>query len=312
MTMQVLNPGLLTLVQDFGRYRMQKYGITNSGPMDEHAFLWANKLLGNHFNASQLEICMGGFAARFEQNTVIAVCGAQGKITLNDQEINPWETYAVLAGDEVRIDFFSTGLYSYLAVKGGFDVEPQLHSTATVMRELLGGANHDGKKLFVKERFSYQESSHDFKSVIPSEYKPISNDEVCLRFVPNYSETGCSSEAISDFTQRSFTVSNEINRMGYRLKGDAIFNDRQGIISQGISVGTIQLPKDGQPIVLMKDRQTIGGYPQLGCVAYLDLAMLSQSKPGTQVRFQAADIVELEEDLKSYLDFFQITYAHRV
>jgi allophanate hydrolase subunit 2 len=96
--------------------------------------------------------------------------------------------------------------------------------------------------------------------------------------------------------------------MGYRLKGAPIKSDRKGIVSQGISVGAIQLPQDGQPIVLMKDRQTIGGYPQLGCIAYLDLCLLSQSRPGATVSFEAVDMSELEGELISYMSFFDVSY----
>ncbi len=311
MSLQIINPGFLTQVQDYGRYGLQKYGITNSGPMDEHAFLWANQLLGNEFNAAQLEICMGGFAARFELDAVISVCGAEGNITINHQKIEMWKSIAVKAGDEIRVDAFSSGLYAYLAIKGGFTVEHHLHSAATVMREKLGGLNHDGQKLANKERVLYRECCYDFSMRIPPEFKPEYGGKVEIRFIPNYSETGCSESVIQAFSEQEFIVTPEINRMGYRLKGEAIHSDSKGIISQGISVGAIQLPKDGQPIVLMKDRQTIGGYPQIGCVAYLDLAKLSQSTPGSKVSFMPVKVGAIESELRTYLSFFNVSYSIR-
>ncbi len=309
MSLQIINPGFLTQIQDYGRYGLQKYGITNSGPMDEHAFLWANQLLSNEFNAAQLEICMGGFAARFDKDTVMSVCGAEGSVTINNRKVEMWQSIAVKAGDEIRIDAFSSGLYAYLAIKGGFTVDHHLHSASTVMREKLGGLAHDGQKIANKVRVPYDACPNDFSMRIPPEYKPDYGNDVTLRFVPNYSETGCSESAIAAFAEQKFSVSPEINRMGYRLKGEAIQSDSQGIISQGISVGTIQLPKDGQPIVLMKDRQTIGGYPQIGCVAYLDLAKLSQSRPGNRVSFLPVEVGALESEFKTYLNFFNVSYA---
>ena len=309
MSLQVINPGFCTLVQDFGRFGKQKYGFTNGGPMDEHAFLWANKLLGNDYNCSQLEICMGGFSAEFLKETIISVCGADGKVTLNNHVISSWQTHRVKSGDVIRIDGFVKGLYSYLAIQNGFQIDSQLGSCSTVMREKLGGTSQNGTPLQSKAELNYQANSQYFSSIIPNEYNPNIKDKVTLRFIPNTSETGCHDSAIQSFIEQTYTVGSEINRMGYRLKGKKIKIENEGIISQGIGLGTIQLPKDGQPIVLMKDRQTIGGYPQLGCVAYLDLSKLSQSKPGTKINFQIAEIDQITEELNAYLDFFEVQYC---
>lgn len=309
-SLQILKPGVISLLQDYGRYGMQHYGITNSGPMDEHAYLWANRLLGNHFNASQIEICMGGFEARFSQATRIAICGAHLHPTLNRKPIKTWHSYAVKEGDVIRFGGSNQGLYAYLAIAGGFDVTPQLSSCSTVMREHLGGVNQNGEKLAAGDSLEYThyidrhiKGTGSFSTFMPEEYIPSYPDKVSLRFIPNYSENGCDEATVKKFTQQTYRVSNEISRMGYRLKGEALPNDGRNIISQGISTGFIQLPKDGQPIVLMKDRQTIGGYPLLGCVGHLDVAKLSQSKPGVEVEFVAVEIADLEAELGEYFGF---------
>ena len=318
-SLEIIKPGVMALLQDYGRYGIQHYGITNSGPMDEHAYLWANKILGNHFDAPQIEICMGGFEARFNKPTVIAICGANLLPTLNRTPIKTWQTHRVKEGDVIRFSGAKNGMYAYLAISGGFKVEPQLNSCSTVTREQLGGLHKNGDKLESGDSLPYQakNSVQDNKRegniaphvvIVPEECVPRYEDSINLRFVPNYSENGCDQSTIDAFIQQSintgYRVSNDLSRMGYRLQGEtALTNSDNNIISQGISTGFIQLPKDGQPIVLMKDRQTIGGYPLLGCVAHLDLASLSQSKPGVKVRFTPVEVDELEEELGEYFGF---------
>ncbi len=315
--LEILHAGIMSTLQDYGRYGLQHFGITNSGPMDENAYLWANKLLCNHWNAPQIEICLAGFQARFNQPTVIAICGADLQASINQKPINTWQTHRIEAGDVLQFAGAKTGLYTYLAVAGGFNVSPQLGSCSTVMRERLGGLHHNGKKLANADTLDYQAQTREkttFYAGVAEKYQPDyalgNTTEVSLRFIPNRSENGCDEAAIKRFTQQRYTVSNDISRMGYRLKGEAITTTTTttNIISQGISTGFIQLPSDGQPIVLMKDRQTIGGYPLLGCVAQLDLAKLSQCQPRTVVRFTAVEIEQLETELIEYLDFFDITF----
>ncbi|WP_299874494.1 biotin-dependent carboxyltransferase family protein [uncultured Cocleimonas sp.] len=314
-TLQIVKPGVISLLQDYGRYGMQHYGITNSGPMDEHAYLWANRLLQNNFNAPQIEICLGGFEARFSKPTRIAICGAHLHPTLNHKPLKTWHSYAIKAGDVLRFGGAHHGLYTYLAIAGGFDVKPQLSSCSTVMREHLGGIHQNGEKLVAGDSLDYPhynerhiKGTGPFSTVVPEAYIPSYPDKISIRFIPNYSENGCGEATLNKFTEQSYRVSNEINRMGYRLKGEALPHDGKSIISQGISTGFIQLPKDGQPIVLMKDRQTIGGYPLLGCVAHLDVAKLSQSKPGVEVEFVKVGIQQLESELVEHLEFFGVAF----
>ncbi|MFT6386666.1 MAG: biotin-dependent carboxylase-like uncharacterized protein [Cellvibrionaceae bacterium] len=306
MSLSILNGGFLTLIQDFGRYGLQHNGITHSGPLDEHAFLWANRLLNNHYNSPQLEISFGGFTARFNKKTMIAICGADLSATLNGKALPLWQSCYVNAGDEIRFTSPKSGLRTYLAVKEGFTVPSQLNSAATVVREKLGGLRQSGEKMLEKDVVPYQVCSEEISLNVPYIYIPKYQNKVKLRFIPNRSVSGCSYDATNDFTQQVFKVTSQIDRMGYRLEGNAISHASAGIISQGITLGAIQLPKDGQPIVLMKDRQTMGGYPQLGCVAYLDLPLLAQSMPGTEVSFVPVAISDLEGELAEHKRFFHL------
>ena len=308
MSLEIISSSFLALVQDFGRFGLQKYGITNGGPVDEHAYLWANYLLRNNYNAPQIEVSMGAFSARFTKKTMIAVCGADLLITLNDKPLKLWTSHVVYPNDEIKFVSPKSGLRSYLAIAGGFQVAPQLTSCATVLREGLGGLSQNGVKLLAGDKVSYSESKEEVGRSVPAQYIPLYENKIKLRFIPNLSVNGCDSNSLKQFTGQSFKVTPKMDRMGYKLSGDPIKISNTGIISQGISLGTIQLPKDGQPIVLMRDRQTMGGYPQIGCVAYLDIPLLAQSMPGTEINFIAADVKKLEAELTEYKRFFDLDY----
>ena len=306
MSLQVVTSGFLSLVQDYGRYGYQSIGVTNGGPLDEHAFLWANRLLDNHFNDAQIEVNYGGFSARFIKDTMIAICGADLSSTLNDQPIRPWQSYFVHSGDVINFATPVSGMRCYLAVKGGLSVEPQLSSCAAVLREKLGGIHQDGAKLATGDCVKYVSHQHELAKRVPSLFIPDYLKEITLRFIPNTSPTSAGKEALQTFIHNTFEVTQNIDRMGYRLSGKSIKTELHGIISQGISFGAIQIPKDGQPIVLMRDRQTMGGYPLLGCISYLDLPKLAQSLPGTKISFTPIDVDNAEFELLTHKRFFGI------
>lgn len=312
MSLEILNAGLMATLQDYGRFGYQEAGMSNGGPMDEHAFLWANYLLSNHYNAPQLEICMAGLEVRFSKNTMIAICGANLGAMLNGKPLANWQSHFVQYGDVLKFTKMEQGVYAYLAIKHGFRVIPSLSSVSTVMREKLGGLKGGGKPLVVGDEIAFEESAKERDSLVPEEYIPHYSKDIVLRFFPNRSVTGSSDSVIEQFSQQTFMISRDINRMGYRLKCSAseqpllIDKPNRGILSHGVPLGSIQLPKSGQPIVLMKDRQTIGGYPLLGNVVRLDLPKLSQSLPDTKVRFKLVEILEVEQELIEFLNFFDL------
>ncbi|ODS22795.1 hypothetical protein AB835_12245 [Candidatus Endobugula sertula] len=308
MSLRVIKSGFLTLIQDYGRYGYQHIGITHSGPLDEHAFLWANHLLDNPYNTSQLEINYGGFSAEFTKSTMIAICGADLGATLNQQPITPWQSYAVYPGDMIYFPSPVSGLRSYLAIKQGFTISPQLSSCATIPREKLGGLSQNGEKLKKGDILTYPANKITMSRRVPSRFIPQYTNELTLRFVPLVSTTSAGYDAQYHFTKEPYEVTQYIDRMGYRLSGKTINTPFNGIISQGTSLGAIQVPKDGQPIVLLKDRQTMGGYPLLGCVVTRDISQLAQSRPGTKISFETCHIDDAEADLISYKRFFNLPF----
>jgi biotin-dependent carboxylase-like uncharacterized protein len=308
MTLQVIKAGFYNLLQDYGRFGLQSAGITQGGPLDEHAFLWANHLLDNHYNAAQLEISLGGITARFSKDTMIAICGAEFRVTLNNQPLGLWQSHCVQAGDVIQFAGPKRGAKAYLAVKNGFKVSEHLHSCSTVTREGLGGLHQDGKVLQDDDDLSYETAPKQRRKSVPFQFLPKFPQQITLRFFPNRSETGLSEQGLREFSGQTYLVSSKINRMGFRLNGAAINNVQPGILSQGIALGAIQIPQDGNPIVLMRDRQTMGGYAQAGCVARVDLPFLAQSLPGVAVKFVAAEIEPLAKQWHDVMHYFGIEF----
>lgn len=293
MAFKVIKPGVLALIQDLGRHGHQLIGLTSGGPMDEMAFRWANALLDNSDNAPQIEITFGMFSLEAQADTSIAITGADLSATINDKSIVPWQTYAIKKGDILHFKQPLWGLRAYLAVKGGIQCEAVLGSVATVMREKVGGLSGKGDKLQKGDLIPFMPTSQHAHKSVPR------------RAIPNYSQTeipvvlGYQYRFFSElqrahFFSSDYQVSANCDRMGYRLEGERISSDRKGIISEGIAYGAIQIPKDGQPIVLLRDRQTIGGYPKMGCITSAGGGVLAQQKQGDKIQFSPITIDQAE------------------
>jgi biotin-dependent carboxylase-like uncharacterized protein len=304
MSFHIVRGGMLSLLQDYGRYGYQHIGVTSSGPMDEHAFLWANKLLSNNVNATQIEITFGGLTLVATKPTEIAITGANLGAHINDRSVQPWQTYNVVVGDTIKFSQPIKGLRAYLAVKGGLHVQPHLGSTATVVREGIGGINKNGVKLKDGDKLEYSSFKNRGTRAVSSHFIPDYSLNIELGLIPSYQFDGFSKQQIDMFFSSTYQVSDQMDRMGYRLKGKAITYSGSGIISEGISMGAVQIPQDGQPIVLLRDRQTIGGYPKIGCISTLDCSLLAQQKPGDNISFKLIDIQHEQGRRQIFNQFF--------
>lgn len=292
---KIFNAGMLSLIQDAGRFGQARLGLTTGGPADELAFMWANRLLGNPSNSSTLEITMGGLQLESLDAGQFCITGAKCKVSLNNTEIAQWRSYNIAKGDILNIDFASAGCRIYLAVGGGFSLTPQLNSSATVVREGIGG--FDGKPLKanqVLERFFHQ--AQPLLGLRPEDI-PDYSQMLQLRLVKGYQYDSFESLQKARFFSNSYKVSQLADRMGYRLTGAAIEFHTRTMLSEGIAQGAVQIPADGQPIVLGKDRQTIGGYPKIGSVLSLDLSRLMQTTAGATVEFTPITIEEAHNQL---------------
>jgi biotin-dependent carboxylase-like uncharacterized protein len=281
----VRQPGLLTLIQDRGRFGAHNLGLTNGGPLDSLAFDWANRLLGNDSNASVLEISFGGLSLEAGVDTSIVITGAEMPCKINGELINQWQTHSISRGDAIELGYVTNGTRAYLSVAGGFDITPSFGSTATVVRENIGGLN--GDKLQVGDLLPCASVALSQHYCLGSEARPQYGNSATLRVVPGYQQDAFDATQQWRFFNSEYRVSDRCDRMGFRLEGEAIHSGMVGMLSEGICHGAIQIPADGQPIVLMNDRQTVGGYPKIGSVIPLDTAKLAQLSPGATIRFES-------------------------
>ena len=301
MSLEIVNSQLLTLLQDKGRFSFTSIGVTNSGVMDEYAYLIANKMLDNVKDTNILEMSFSNNIFKAHKNTQISITGAFCEFFINDKLQNTWQTYNIKAGDIIRVGKITNGSKVYLGLKGGFDVKKEFGSNSTTMKENLGGIK--GDKLKKGDFLKYNEITKTYNVRLKNEYLPSYDNELNLRVVLSYQDEFFKKEEIEKFFSNTYTITNEFNRMGCKLNGVAISCDIDGIISEGISFGAIQIPKDGQPIILLKDRQTIGGYPKIGSVLSIDCFKLSQAKANTKINFIPISINEAQNEVK---DFYTI------
>jgi len=301
----VKRPGMLSLIQDSGRFGAFNIGLTNGGPIDLLAFQWANRLCSNSLKATAIEVSVGGLSLTAQIDTTIAVTGANMPLTINGQIKDLWRSYSVKAGDNIALGFATAGVRCYFAVADGFIIKPRFGSASTVCRENVGGIN--GGELVAGDMLACSARATQIARitktaditnttnttetrkqnlVLAEQERPIYSNEIILHTVPSYQQQHFSSQQQRLFYSSEYTVSKNFDRMGYRLEGHAIVCDIEGILSEGICHGAVQIPSDGQPIVLLNDRQTIGGYPKIGAVCSVDTAKLGQLSQGGKVRFE--------------------------
>lgn len=287
----VIKPGVQSLIQDRGRFGFHAIGLTTGGPLDYSAFRWANRLCGNSDSAACIEVLMGGLVLQAQVATHIAVTGAVIPLTINHRPVACWRSHCLHPGDRVELGNASAGCRAYLAVSGGFDVQPSFGSAATVVREGLGGIKGDGESLGSGDILPCSTTEMGPCLALDQSYQPnYKNTDISLRVVLGYQQALFSQAQQQLFFNTDYRLSADCDRMGFRLAGAAIKSSATSLLSEGICLGAIQFPGDGQPIVLMRDRQTIGGYPKIGSVLSLDLDKLAQLLPGATVRFEAIAI----------------------
>ena len=294
---RIVDPGALTTVQDLGRPGHLRYGIPPSGPMDRVAFVVANRLVGNADGAAGLECTVLGPRFEAEGACAIAVTGADMPLTINGAEAQAWTTLPLKAGDVVKLGAARAGVRAYLAFSGGLDVAPVLGSRSTYVRGRLGGL--DGRALRKADRLSVfpapLPSRHRARPGVMTDLRPDPE----IRVVLGPQADRFTDEAIQTFLGHDYEMLPQSDRMGARLRGPRIAHARgHDIISDGIALGSIQVPGDGQPIALLVDRQSTGGYTKVATVCSFDIGRLGQVKPGHRLRFRAVELAEAHRILR--------------
>jgi len=302
-------PGFLSLLQDGGRRGVMHMGLTTGGAMDRHAWAWANRLLENTYGSPALEITFGGVEFTSNLDTQIAITGAEVQCKVNGQDRPLWSVINLRTGDQVSLTAPKAGIRSYLAVLGGFQVTPGLGgSCASFTREGLGGLHQNGRSLQEGDHLPCNGAVSQVPNrKVPEHWKPDYKEELVLSVIPGAQVDRFPASVLETFFSNAYTLTPQTDRMGARLQGPALEPVGTGLISEGTSLGAIQVPADGQPILLLNDRQTIGGYPKLGAVIPRSLDALAQRAPGTRLRFRPIALHEAQAEEKRFLGFFSGT-----
>jgi biotin-dependent carboxylase-like uncharacterized protein len=276
----------LCLLQDAGRFGVRHLGVTQGGGLDWRSMSWANWLLGNSLDAPVVEITLGGFTVLAEEDCVLALAGADLGAQVDGQALAPWRSFRLHQGQRLQFTQPQLGARAYLAAPGGFDAPKVLGSSATVVREELGGLDGFGRALAKDAALSYSGSALILLRELPCEHVPNFSVDAPLDLVLGAQIGAFGGQSLFDAFNSVWELDSRADRMGVRLLGTPLEYRGQPMISEGIPLGAVQVPPDGQPIVLLNDRQTIGGYPRLGALTPLALARLAQCLPGTKVRLR--------------------------
>jgi biotin-dependent carboxylase-like uncharacterized protein len=276
----------LCLLQDAGRFGVRHLGVTQGGAADWCSMSWANWLLGNALDAPVIEITLGGFTVVAEEECVLALAGADLGARVDGEALTPWRSFRLFKGQRLQFTQPLLGARAYLAAPGGFDAPKVLGSSATVVREELGGLDGMGRALGKGANLSYSGNPVMLLRELTADQRPDLNLDAPLDLVLGAQIGEFSGQSLFDAFNSLWHLDSRADRMGIRLLGTALQYQGKPMISEGIPLGAVQVPPDGQPIVLLNDRQTIGGYPRLGALTPLALARLAQCLPGAQVRLR--------------------------
>lgn len=288
MSIKIIDPGFICTVQDLGRSAYQRYGMPLSGAMDAYALAAANILVDNQANTAALEFNAVGPTFETQTDCLIAVTGHGIRLWIEEKEFPTWMSIFIRRGRRIRIEKTHEGTWGYAAFAGGIAVKPVMGSTATYLRAGIGG--FEGRTLQDGDILPLGIPDISLTTAAGREFLPKKRPDYTssptLRVILGPQDDFFSPDGLQAFLASEYCLTDQSDRMGYRLEGTRIAH-RTGadIISDGVVTGAVQVPANGQPIIMMADHQTTGGYAKIATVIRADLPLLAQSPPGTKLRF---------------------------
>lgn len=292
MSIILQSPGLLTTIQDAGRLGFQQYGFAPGGALDKRAMTMANLLAGNEPGEAVLEMTLLGAEMEFTQDNIIAITGALSEPTRNSEPVPMYTALRMRAGDTLSLGAVKEGCRIYVAFAGGLNVPKVMGSKSTQIKYGLGG--FEGRALKAGDSIPFANPRRDIihleKRVLPVPDRLAGVQTLRVVLGPQ-ADTFFTKEALDTFLKEEYAVTNESDRMGCRLEGKALsFLNGADIISDAIALGSVQVPASGKPIVLLCDRQTVGGYAKIATVISVDIPVIAQCKMGDKIRFRAISV----------------------
>lgn len=294
--LSVRDPGLHTTLQDLGRFGSQRFGVPVAGALDTVALRLANAVVGNPPGTAALEILVAGPMLQVEAASVrLALGGSGATIEVVDggerRRISAWQSVTLERGTVFRIGALPETICAYLAVEGGYEARPMLGSVSTYARSRLGG--FEGRALRAGDSLSLARDSATPGAEQALATPPDSGRDQPIRLVLGPQNDMFTAQASETLLTCAYAISNSADRMGVRLDGPALAHaGSSDIVSDGTAPGSIQVPGSGQPIVLLADRQTTGGYPKIATIISTDLPVLARRRPGDRVEFEAVDLAK--------------------
>ncbi len=304
--LEVVEAGGLATLQDSGRLGWRRFGVPAAGPMDAFAFRAANLLVGNGENAAALELGAGDVVLRALHDCVIAVTGAGYQLSVGSWDFPLWSSYFVRGGWSMQLSKSGFGMWAYVAIAGGFDIPQVLGSRSTYLRGRFGGL--DGRTLQPGDTLQSSAPAHVLMEsaarTLVKGARPTYEASPTVDVILGPQSDHFNEENLNTFLSSPYRVSSSSDRMGYRLEGPQL--ERKGnaeLTSEGMTIGSIQVPVDGQPIVMMADSATTGGYPKIACVTSADAPLLAQCTPGRdEVRFRQTSVEAAQEKYRAMME----------
>lgn len=312
---EVLEPGILTTIQDLGRYGFSQFGVPPSGALDPCSFRVGNLLVGNPEGEASIETTVMGLKLKTLREVVIAVTGGDLSPELNGEPLEMWRTHLLVEGDVISFRKVQTGCRAYLAISGGFSVPKIMGSRSTCLSGKFGGLEGRAlRKGDILHTLDIQSPLNKLGLRFPSDWIPPLEKEVMVRVIPGPQDQHFTERGFQTFCSSSYQVTPQCDRMGIRLEGPKIERRpdvEESIISEGFLPGAIQVPGDGKPIIILTELVT-GGYTKIATVISTDLPKVAQLKPGDRVRFSPvliqeahALIREHEERLRTFKKIYE-------
>lgn len=307
---EVEHGGMLTTIQDLGRYGYQKYGLSTSGALDRYAHQMANILVCNNLHEATLEITLMGLKLRALRNTVVAITGGDLTPLINGKRAPMWTSFKVKENDLLHFKGCISGCRAYLAIAGGIKIEKALGSRATDLLSRLGGMEGRPLKkgdIIASNHLSEKYLSRALRRKAPPELIPKYKSETKVRVILGPQIESFTEKGIDTFLNSTYKVALDSDRMACRLEGNEIeHKEKADIRSEGMFTGAIQVPQNGLPIVFQSGRPSVGGYTKIGGVITVDQPKIAQLKPGDYVRFERIDLKQAHHLYREKRKIFNI------
>lgn len=298
--LEVLSGGLITTVQDHGRHGYRKYGVPVSGVMDDHSCRLVNWLVGNSQHSPVIELTLVGGMFKFHSDAVVGISGAEVEVRVDKKSVALNKTIRIKKSEILEIGRITAGCRVYLAIAGDWDIEQVMGSYSTCLAAKFGG--FQGRPLKKGDRIRWQcDQQKAVERMVPKKLLPYFSTRQTIRIIGGPEWDVMSKKQKTVFLETDFSISSQSNRMGIRLEGTFTkLKSREEMVSSPVVPGIVQLPSSGLPIILMKDAQSVGGYPRIAKVIDADLWRLGQIWTNNTIRFEHVSLKKAQELSKNY------------